>query len=82
VADRRLLHSEYWAYLWAKQRADEETRTPGLLTTGARFNYWPIEKANRMHGYRPRYNFPEFIESHKRGERSHYPYADLPWWGV
>jgi hypothetical protein len=32
-------------------------------------------------GYGPRYNFPEFFEALERGDRSHYPYADLPWWG-
>ena len=46
------------------------------------FTYWSIEKAKRVLGYRPRYNFPEFFEALRRGERSHYPYRDLPWWGV
>ena len=46
------------------------------------FIYWSIEKAKRVLGYRPRHNFPEFFEALKRGDRSHYPYADLPWWGV
>ncbi len=46
------------------------------------FTYWSIEKAKRVLGYRSRYNFPEFFEALKRGDRSHYPYADLPWWGV
>ena len=46
------------------------------------FTYWSIEKAKRVLGYRPRYNFPEFFEALKRGDSSHYPYADLPWWGV
>jgi len=46
------------------------------------FTYWSVEKAKRVLGYRPRYNFPEFFEALKRGDRSHYPYADLPWWGV
>jgi nucleoside-diphosphate-sugar epimerase len=45
------------------------------------FTYWSIEKAKRVLGYRSRYNFPEFFEALKRGDRSHYPYADLPWWG-
>src|SRR5919112_2174579 len=46
------------------------------------FTYWSIEKARRVLGYAPRYNFPEFLEALKRGDGSHYPYADLPWWGV
>jgi UDP-glucose 4-epimerase len=59
------------------QRADfgELVRMWGLT-------YWSIEKAKRVLGYRPRYNFPEFFEALKRGDRSHYPYANLPWWGV
>ncbi|MDQ3862321.1 MAG: NAD(P)-dependent oxidoreductase [Actinomycetota bacterium] len=46
------------------------------------FTYWSIEKAKRTLGYAPRYNFPEFFEALKRGDRSHYPYENLPWWGV
>jgi UDP-glucose 4-epimerase len=46
------------------------------------FTYWSIEKAKRVLGYAPRYNFPQFFEALKRGDRSHYPYANLPWWGV
>jgi UDP-glucose 4-epimerase len=46
------------------------------------FTYWSIEKAKRVLGYRPSYNFPELFEALKRGDRTHYPYANLPWWGV
>lgn len=46
------------------------------------FTYWSVEKAKRVLGYSPRYNFPEFIEALKRGDRAHYPYENLPWWGV
>ena len=46
------------------------------------FTYWSIAKAERSLGYRPRYNFPEFFTALKEGNRAHYPYADLPWWGV
>ena len=46
------------------------------------FTYWSIEKAKRVLGYRPRYIFPEFFGALKRGDRTHYPYANLPWWGV
>jgi UDP-glucose 4-epimerase len=51
----------------------------GVLVRMWRFTYWSIEKAKRVLGYRPRYNFPEFFESLMRADRSHYPYADLPW---
>jgi hypothetical protein len=33
-------------------------------------------------GYEPRYNFGEFLEALRTGDRDHYPYAGLPWWGV
>jgi UDP-glucose 4-epimerase len=46
------------------------------------FTYWSIEKAKSVLGYRPRYNFPQFFEALTRGDWSHYPYANLPWWGV
>jgi len=46
------------------------------------FTYWSIEKAKRVLGYRPRNNFPEFFEAFKSDDRSHYPYANLLWWGV
>ncbi len=46
------------------------------------FTYWSVEKAAHALGYAPRYNFPEFFEALRRGDRSHYPYADLPWWGA
>jgi UDP-glucose 4-epimerase len=54
----------------------------GVLVRMWGFTYWFIEKAKRVLGYRPKYNFPEFFESLMRADRSHYPYADLPWWGV
>jgi UDP-glucose 4-epimerase len=60
-----------------EQRADF-----GELVRMWGFTYWSIEKAKSVLGYRPRYNFPEFFEALKRGDRSHYPYANLPWWGV
>ena len=46
------------------------------------FTYWSVEKARRVLGYRPRYNFPDFFEALNGGDRSHYPYEGLPWWGV
>ncbi|BDP44002.1 hypothetical protein DAETH_39710 (plasmid) [Deinococcus aetherius] len=44
--------------------------------------YWSIEKARNLLGYRPRYNFPEFYAALREGREEHYPYANLPWWGV
>jgi hypothetical protein len=43
---------------------------------------WPPDKAKRILGYCPRYGFGEFIDALRRDDRHHYPYADLPWWGV
>ena len=33
-------------------------------------------------GYEHRYNFPGFYEALKEGDETHYPYANLPRWGV
>jgi UDP-glucose 4-epimerase len=45
--------------------------------------YWSIDKAKDLLGYQPKYNFPEFYAALKEGRvESHYPYADLPWWGI
>lgn len=44
--------------------------------------YWSIEKAKRELGYRPAYNFSEFYGALRAGNEAHYPFADLPWWGV
>src|SRR5215216_1314275 len=44
--------------------------------------YWSIDKAKQRLGYEPKYNFPQFYEALKQNNESHYPYADLPWWGV
>ena len=43
---------------------------------------WPPDKAKRLLGYRPRYNFTEFLEALRSGNTSHYPFADLPHWGT
>src|SRR5215218_2365157 len=61
---------------------EEQGANFGELVRMWGFTYWSIEKARRVIGYAPRYNFPEFLEALKRGDGSHYPYADLPWWGV
>jgi len=61
---------------------EEQRMDFGELVRMWGFTYWSIEKAKRVLGYGPRYNLPEFFEALKRGDWSHYPYADLPWWGV
>src|SRR5919202_6087535 len=77
LMDNRTLESPYDAV-----RADVRDRTEILEALLWGFTYWSIEKAKRVLGYMPQYNFPEFFDALKRGDRSHYPYADLPWWGV
>lgn len=44
--------------------------------------FWSIDKAYHSLGYDPKYNFSEFYTALKEGRESHYPYANLPWWGV
>ena len=61
---------------------EERGEDLGELAREWGFTYWSSEKAGRVLGYDSRYNFPEFFEALKRGDPSHYPYADLPWWGV
>lgn len=43
---------------------------------------WSVEKAKRVLGYQPQYNFGEFLEALRAGNQAHYPFAELPWWGV
>jgi UDP-glucose 4-epimerase len=43
---------------------------------------WPPDKAKRLLGYRPRYNFTEFVAAFRAGNVAHYPFANLSWWGV
>lgn len=44
--------------------------------------YWSVEKAKAQLGYQPRYNFTEFCSALRQGHDAHYPFANLPWWGV
>ena len=67
---------------WVARLAAEQGAGFGELVRMWGFTYWSLEKAKRVLGYSPRYNLPEFFEVLKRGDSSHYPYADLPWWGV
>ena len=43
---------------------------------------WPPTKAQRLLGYRPRYDFGAFLDALRRDDRAHYPFAELPWWGA
>lgn len=43
---------------------------------------WPVEKATQALGYRPAYNFSGFLQALREENRSYYPFANLPWWGV
>ena len=61
---------------------EEQRANFGELVRMWGFTYWSIEKAKRVLGYSPHYNFPEFFEALKRGDRTYYPSAELPWWGV
>lgn len=62
--------------------AGERGADAGELLRTWGHTYWSIEKANRVLGYEPRHNFPEFYAALKRGDESYYPYANLAWWGV
>jgi len=46
------------------------------------YTYWSVDKAKQKLGYEPKNNFPQFYEALKQNNESHYPYANLPWWGV
>jgi len=63
--------------------AREQSMRPSLPSLSSRSRPTRLRRcAKRLLGYAPRYNFPEFFEALKREDRSHYPYEDLPWWGV
>jgi nucleoside-diphosphate-sugar epimerase len=47
----------------------------------ARF-LWPVERAKRVLGYRPKWGFAEFLDAVREDDRSRYPFLDLPHWGV
>jgi UDP-glucose 4-epimerase len=47
----------------------------------ARF-LWPVEKAKRSLGYRPRWGFAEFLDAVREDDRDRYPFIGLPHWGV
>jgi UDP-glucose 4-epimerase len=47
----------------------------------ARF-LWPIDNAKRVLGYRPRWNFGEFLDALANDDTSRYPFLGLPHWGI
>lgn len=42
---------------------------------------WPINKAKRTLGFRPRWNFGEFLKALREDRRDRYPFLDLGHWG-
>jgi UDP-glucose 4-epimerase len=44
--------------------------------------YWSIDKAKKILGYNPKYNFKEFLQALSKDDFNYYPYANLPTWGV
>jgi UDP-glucose 4-epimerase len=44
--------------------------------------YWPMDKANKVLGFRPKYNFDGYLHALEEDNREYYPFAGLPWWGV
>ena len=43
---------------------------------------WRVDKAKRLLGYQPCYNFDGFLRALEAEDTDYYPYANLPWWGV
>ena len=58
---------------------DRGLDVPGLVW-GRRL--YPVEHARSVLGYSPGYDFGGFLDALRREDRSHYPYASQPWWGV
>ncbi len=52
----------------------------GELVWGRRI--YPVDRARTVLGYEPRYDFGSFLDALRNGDRSHYPFADEPWWGA
>jgi nucleoside-diphosphate-sugar epimerase len=47
----------------------------------ARF-LWPVTRAKERLGYRPRWNFDQFLDALREDDTSRYPFLGLPHWGV
>ena len=43
---------------------------------------WSVDKAKRLPGYRPQYNFDGFLRAVGEGDSQYYPLSGTPWWGV
>lgn len=43
---------------------------------------WSVEKAKRLLGYQPQYNFDGFLRALEAGDSEYYPFVGTPWWGV
>lgn len=43
---------------------------------------WSVDKAKRLLGYHPQYNFDGFLRALQNNDADYYPFAGLPWWGV
>jgi hypothetical protein len=43
---------------------------------------WPPDRAKRVLGYRPQFTFTEFLVALQNDDRSYYPFAELPHWGL
>ena len=43
---------------------------------------WSVEKAKRLLGYEPQFNFGGFLGAMEAGDTGYYPFMGLPWWGV
>lgn len=53
---------------------------PGELVWGRLL--FSVDEAKTQLGYRPRYDFAAFLDAWRRGDATHYPFADEDWWGV
>jgi hypothetical protein len=43
---------------------------------------WRSSRAADELGWRPRYGFGEFLDAHRRGDRTHHPYSTAQQWGL
>jgi UDP-glucose 4-epimerase len=43
---------------------------------------WPVTKAKEQLGYRPEWNFDQFLDAVREDDPDRYPFLNLPHWGV
>jgi UDP-glucose 4-epimerase len=84
-ADARELQQDPVAVLdryWpgTRQLMEERELSPDDLIWGRLM--WPPDKAKRVLGYRPQFTFTEFLVALQNDDRSYYPFAELPHWGL